>query len=114
MDIAKQLELFRAYKTLEDTPDFDGETYDPLQDHQRLSNALGKTWNVMRDGNWRTLAETAELVGCSEAGVSARLRDLRKPKYRTMYPTDRVESRRFTDGLWKYRIIVPARYKEAS
>jgi hypothetical protein len=33
----------------------------------------------MSDGVWRTLAEIKEAVGGSEAGISARLRDARRP-----------------------------------
>jgi len=36
---------------------------------------------VLQAGSWVTLRGLAARVGCSETGVSARLRDLRKAKY---------------------------------
>ena len=81
---------------------FDGHTYDASLDAERLSGQLLRVWSLMRDGKWRTLAEIAEAVGGSEAGVSARLRDLRKPRYGAMT----VERRRseLHNGLWLYRL----------
>lgn len=49
-----------------------------VEDHKRLVGQLKLTFDLMRDGCWRTLAAGARLVGCSEASFSARLRDLRR------------------------------------
>jgi len=68
---------------------------------------LDRVRDLMRDGRWRTLAEIVELCGGSEAGVSARLRDLRKPQHGGR----RVERRRRGEprlGLWEYRLEEPA------
>jgi hypothetical protein len=88
-------------------PKFDGKTYDPRLDHERLGTSLGRVWMLMRDGKRRTLAQIAEAVGCSEAGASARLRDLRKSKFSEQLPTDSVSSSRGEGGLWWYWIVVP-------
>ena len=62
--------------------DFDGNTFDSVLDTVRLSRQAQLVFDLMRDGNWRTLAEIKTAIGCgSEAGVSARLRDFRKPKF---------------------------------
>lgn len=74
----------------------------PAEDKQRLERLLDRVRALMRDGAWRTLGEIVAEVGGSEAGVSARLRDLRK---RPICAT--VERRRRGDpraGLWEYRV----------
>lgn len=85
-------------------PRFDGETVEE-QDHERLSGQLDRVHALMRDGAWRTLGEIAAAVGGSEAGVSARLRDLRKPGIsdRLGGPFDVVRER-VQGGLWRYRM----------
>ena len=49
---------------------FDGLTYSPAIDADRLTTQLGRVYRLMIDGKWRTLAEIASHVGGSEAGVS--------------------------------------------
>ena len=80
---------------------FDGKTYEPDQDHERLKGQLWRVFQLMSDGNWRTLDEIAFVVKGSEAACSARLRDLRKPKYGSR----EIERKRVADGLWQYRMI---------
>jgi hypothetical protein len=82
--------------------DFDGATYDVSLDSQRLGTQLSDVRNVMCDGIWRTLDEIISAIGRgTQTGISARLRDLRKPKFGGWT----VESRRRTpNGLWEYRI----------
>lgn len=58
----------------------DGATLEP-QDHTRLSTQQEKVRALMADGRWWTLRDLAERVGASEAGVSARVRDLRKARF---------------------------------
>ncbi len=62
-------------------PEFDGETYDPARDHDRLGRQMSAVRALMGDGEWRNLREIATLTGHPEASVSARLRDLRKPSF---------------------------------
>lgn len=84
-------------------PRFDGKTIEP-QDVPRLSKQLGRVSLLMADGEWRTLRTIADDCGCSEASASARLRDLRKPKF----GAHEVERRRddLKAGLWWYRVKV--------
>jgi len=90
-------------------PDFDGNTYDRSLDLVRLKGVLRAVFSVMCDGDWKTLSqisqEAEQFSGrrCPEAGVSARLRDLRKDKFGGFT----VESRRADggDGTWVYRLI---------
>lgn len=79
---------------------FDGKTYDPPEDHARLRGQLERVFLVMSDGGWRTLRQIAEQCRGSEASVSARLRDFRKPKYGSRS----VERRRVGGGLYEYRL----------
>jgi hypothetical protein len=79
---------------------FDGDTFDAELDGDRLTSQFKRVSLLMRDGQWRTLFDIAEHVGGSEAGVSARLRDLRKPKFGGYF----VERRRRNKGLWEYRL----------
>lgn len=78
---------------------FDGPGIEP-QDEVRLSGQLLRVKALMSDGRWRTLRDIAERVGGSEAGVSARLRDLRKQRFGSLS----IERRRVSGGLWEYRM----------
>ena len=80
-------------------PLFDGPGIEP-QDVQRLGTQLEAVRRIMRTGRWVTLAELAAATGGSEAGVSARLRDLRKPRFGSM----RIDRRRVGGGLFEYRM----------
>ncbi len=71
-------------------------------DGRRLNGQLARVWSLMRDGTWRTLGEIAATVAGSEAGVSARLRDIRKPGF--PLGARNVQRRRVTGGLWEYRV----------
>jgi len=84
-------------------PLFDGRTYDPLLDERRMETQLLRVAALMADARWRTLAEIVASVGGSEAGVSARLRDLRKHRFGAR----NVERRRRGEtcaGVWEYRV----------
>jgi uncharacterized membrane protein len=60
---------------------FDGKTYDEKRDKARLSTQLQRVLDVMRHGTSLTLSNIAAIVDAPESSVSARLRDLRKPKF---------------------------------
>ncbi len=79
---------------------FDGETYDESRDGLRLHRQLQTVFDAIKDGRWRTLHAIAEQTGEPEASVSARLRDLRKPKWGGHV----VERRYIAQGLWEYRL----------
>lgn len=83
---------------------FDGGTYDPALDAERLGAQALRVWAVMADGEWRTLAEIEALCGDPQASISARLRDFRKPTFGAHV----LERRRRGDGrrgLFEYRVI---------
>lgn len=86
-------------------PNHDGETYAPGLDKMRLNGQLRRVYDLMRDGEWRTLWEIQGFIGGSEAAISARLRDFRKEKFGGY----EVMSRRrgaARDGLHEYRLNV--------
>lgn len=80
--------------------DFDGQTYNRERDGARLNKQFEIVKRNMLDGHWHTLAELAEIARASDAAVSARVRDLRKPKFGG-YTVDRLYIRK---GVWAYRI----------
>ena len=86
----------------------DGKTYDPALDKARLNKQLGRVFEVMSDGEPRSLSDIARFSTAlgfagshdSEAAVSARIRDLRKKKFGGYD----VHSERIEGGLWHYWI----------
>lgn len=80
----------------------DGETYDPAVDAAPLNAQQQAVWDTMTlVPRWWTLRELADRTGYPEASVSARLRDLRKPKWGGHL----VERRRRGDTRqWEYRL----------
>ena len=85
-----------------ETYTFDGNTFDDQRDGSRLQAQLDRVHSVMADGAWRTLHDLSEACGSPEASVSARLRDLRKPKFGGY----EVERRYVRRGLHEYRLVV--------
>jgi hypothetical protein len=79
---------------------FDGQTYDSNRDKVRLNEELYLVWGIVKDGRWLTLREISRAVIRPEASISARLRDLRKPRFGGW----NVERRYVTDGLHEYRV----------
>ena len=80
---------------------FDGRTLGP-GDEDRLTGQALRVWRVMRDGEWRSLADIKIACGGhdSEAAISARLRDFRKPRFGGHV----VERKHLGNGLWVYRV----------
>lgn len=87
--------------TLQAALRFDGPTFDAARDGQRLTEQLHRVKALVRDGQWRTLADIAAQTGDPEASVSARLRDLRKKKF----GGHALEKRFVRRGLWMYRVV---------
>tara|TARA_B100001750_G_scaffold122415_1_gene97133 strand:+ start:701 stop:997 length:297 start_codon:yes stop_codon:yes gene_type:complete len=88
---------------------FDGVTFDKQLDGQRLGTQLEQVRDVMSDGRWRSLEEISRRVGCQTQSVSARLRDLRKPKFGSYV----VKRKRVGgSGLHLYKLEIPVRHDE--
>ena len=84
---------------------FEGQTYNPEHDGARLGTQLERVKGLMSDTLWRTLSEIRSQTGGSEAGISARLRDLRKEKFggHTVLRRRRGAP---SQGLWEYRLVL--------
>lgn len=81
-------------------PRFDGATFDAERDGARLNAQCQRVYNAMKSGSWKTLEELNRETGDPEASCSARLRDLRKPRFGS-HVIEREFVRR---GLWRYRM----------
>ena len=79
---------------------FDGSTYEPTLDQGRLNSQQSRVFDVMGDGEWRTLDQLSAATGDPTPSVSARLRDLRKPRF----GGHQVDRRRRSPGLFEYRL----------
>lgn len=82
--------------------DFDGSTFDRTRDGPRLFHQAELVFECIKDGRWRTLHAIAEQTRQPEASVSARLRDLRKPRY----GGHTVKRRYIAQGVHEYRLEV--------
>lgn len=82
-------------------PQRDGKTYSHARDGARLALQHNRVLAVMQDGQEHTLAELAKKTGDPEASVSARLRDLRKPRF----GSHDIRTRYVERGLFVYRLV---------
>ena len=78
----------------------DGITFDSDFDLDRLNAQAKRVYVVMSDNQWHTLAEIAAATNDPESSVSARLRDLRKPRFGGFT----VNRRRRSVGTWEYSL----------
>ena len=91
---------------------FDGATYSPVFDYERLAGQNRKVFDLMSDGIFRTLGEIVAAIHSqdssthiSEASASARLRDLRKHRFGSHTVNRRARGDR-ERGLFEYQLIV--------
>lgn len=87
-----------------DDADFAGADYQPERDRDRLAGQIRRVFDLMADGNWRTLNAIAAFTGDPPPSVSAQLRHLRKAKF----GGHRVDRRHVGHGLYEYR-LTPAK-----
>lgn len=91
-------------------PHFSGSTYDHEKDAKRLNTQLGCIADLMGDHEWWTLEQLQRSlvqsfdIWASEASVSARIRDLKKPRFGGHI----IERRRVEggNGLHEYRLLI--------
>lgn len=81
---------------------FDGATFIPERDGPRITRQHHRVLAILRDGREHTLSELHELTGDPEASISARIRDLRKPRFGA-HVIHRTYVRR---GLHTYRLAI--------
>jgi hypothetical protein len=100
----KQLDIFA-------NPVFYGETYDPVFDKERLTGQIKKIYELMRDGQWRTLSEIEEAINAPQASISAGLRLFRRKEYGSHEVNRRARGDR-SKGLFEYQVILPKKEKQ--
>ena len=61
--------------------EFNGSDYDHEEDGERLSAQHTRIFNLMKDGEYRSLREISVATNAPEARVSAQLRHLRKERF---------------------------------
>ena len=88
-------------------PRFNGPSFVPAFDQARLKNQLGRVFDTMRDGVWRTLQEIADERGDPQASISAQLRHLRKPRFGS-YTIEKRRRGLPEHGLYEYRLLESA------
>ena len=81
--------------------DRDGKTYAAPHDLFRLNAQAHRVYEFMFARDWVSLQEISRVTGDPEASISARLRDLRKPKFGAFI----VNRRRRTQGTWEYQLL---------
>jgi len=89
---------------------FNGPVYDPAADKDRLTRQIGRVYQCMSDGRWRTLEEIASITGDGESSISAQLRHLRKPKFGSYRVFRRPRGDR-QHGLFEYKLEMPVEVK---
>ena len=82
---------------------FDGRTFDPEQDGQRLTSQLERVKGILLDGKVHQKADLMMAAGVFDsASLTARIRDLRKEKFGGYD----VVSKRVAGGIWCYQMII--------
>jgi hypothetical protein len=85
---------------------FAGHDYVPEVDDERLSDQFHRIFDLMRDKQWRTLAEIQRLTNDPQASVSAQLRHMRKQRFGSHTVERRRVEGREAEGLFEYKLIV--------
>jgi hypothetical protein len=80
----------------------DGKTYSHTIDYDRLNAQAADVAKVMADQCWHTLDTIEIRTGHPQASISARLRDLRKPRF----GGHKVERQRMKGGIYMYRLVL--------
>lgn len=84
------------------TSRFNGAEYKHERDSKRLTNQYNDIFNLMADGEFRTLSQIAALTGHHESSISAQLRHMRKERFGSHI----VNRRHILNGLFEYQLIV--------
>jgi len=80
---------------------FNGPDYKPERDDARLSAQQAAIFELVKDGQWRTLRAIAQACAAPEASVSAQLRHLRKERF----GGHAVNKRYLGAGLYEYQLV---------
>lgn len=81
---------------------FDGVTFNEARDGTRLKSQMERVREMMQSGIWYKLSHLVMWCGGTEASISARIRDLRKPRF----GGHTISRRHIAGGTWEYRMEV--------
>ena len=84
---------------------FNGSDYSPKHDNVRLTKQIKRVYDLMKDGEWRTLGEIESITGDPQASISAQLRNCKKERF----GGHELNKKRRGDpgnGCWEYQLIV--------
>ena len=86
---------------------FDGESYEPAEDRNRLKAQIVHVYELMSGHQWWSISQLCDAIWkrgmhASQQSVSARIRDLRKERFGA-HTVDR--RRRNKRGDWEYRLV---------
>jgi hypothetical protein len=84
------------------TPRFAGSDYRPERDDRRLNEQYQKIFDLMKDGEWRSLEEISKATGSPPASASAQMRHARKPRF----GNHTINKKYMGEGLYLYQLIV--------
>lgn len=73
---------------------------DPATNPVRNDTVIGRTFEVLKDGQWHTLADINNVTGDSPARIASRIRELRMP----MYGNYNIDTQQVSAYVWKYKI----------
>ena len=88
-------------------PRFNGPEYVPDRDNPALAGQMLRIFDLMKDGNWRTVTEIAGTTNDPENSVSAQLRHLRKPRFGSYRVNRRRRDFRGRGALFEYQLQEP-------
>lgn len=83
---------------------FDGDTFVPEFDEERLTGQWERVYSLMKDNQWRTLLEIESITHDPQASISARLRDFRKERFGS-HVINRRRRGYPEKGLFEYQLI---------
>lgn len=81
---------------------FDGADYKPERDDDRLGDQYSRIFDLMKDGQWRSLPRIEKVTGDPPASISAQLRHMRKARF----GGHEVNRRYLGEGLYEYQLLV--------
>ena len=84
---------------------FNGPEYKPAFDQNRLTGQCLRIFDLMKDGNWRTLSEIEQGTGDPQSSISAQLRHLRKERFGA-HEVNRQPRGNRENGLFEYQLKV--------
>lgn len=84
---------------------FNGPSYDPEFDDERLRKQIKRVFDCMKDGKFRTVRQISAITKDPENSIQAQLRHLRKARFGGYTVNKQIKGER-KDGLWEYQLLL--------